>query len=566
MNLRKDETLSTTIDKIKYLLKQVGIQTHITFLANPISFIYSCRVEIQGLPGSGANGKGISETAALASAYSELMERLQNRIFMKSLYMAFNNDYKWENFILQQKSLIQTEDFLNDCFSSKKMPENIANFIIGEEDISFTNIMTGEEVYLNNMILNHYLGSNGMCAGNTYEEALAQGFCEIMERFVLQNLYSGNVADKDISVIPRCCYQQYKIYEVIDELEGMGFICKVLNCSLGGKFPVAGFLIINPHSLRGKFALGCDYDLEIALQRCVTELFQGKESMIALRYNMHSIFDEIWNENAAFTSTQTEAFFSALRDWQGTIPKILLTDYENGDLLPFTDVRTSKEAYELCVSCLGTQHELLVHDASFLGFPAYRIIVRGLSMVNTSAEDYRKYCSSLQAVSNIANSLKSKSDFSEQDLMKLTALQKVPRYEYLSIYDLMGICLSKDYPNITLSEHLAQLHYLKEQYGLSERHLKNSQRKIDMFRSEVIHGKSCGWDDDQIDHLFYEVSSEYRMKTLIYEWIAEGIACFPHCPDCVSCGLSSDCKYEDFKRISYRLDKAYLLWKEENHV
>lgn len=568
MELRKDKAMSSTIDTIKRLLAQVGIKTHITFQANPISFVYSCRVEIQGLPGVGTNGKGTTEIAALASAYSELMERLQNRILMEPLYTAFYNENGLERFPLWQELMKQTEDYLKDSVGVRKKLGDAVNFMSkGEQDIPFVNILTGEKIYLNDRILTHFLGSNGMCAGNTYEEALSQGFCEIMERHVLQNLYSRNITDKDISVIPRCCYRQYKIYDLIQEIEDMGYICRVLNCSLGGKFPVAGFLIVKPDSLRGKFALGCDYDLEIALQRCVTELFQGKNSMTALRYNMHSIFDMMWSDDADSFVDQTESYFAALRDWQGAIPQVLFTDFEDSDLAPFTKVSTNKEAYKLCVSCLGTQHQLLVRNVSFLGFPTYRIVVRGLSMVKTRASDYRQYCDSVMAARNIARRLQSGSELRMQDLMILTRLKDIPRYKYSSIYDLMGIVFRQDCPTITISEHLAQLYYLKGEYALSRQYVQSSQRKIDMFRSKIIYGKACGWDDTQIDRLFRVVGSDYRIETLIDAWIAEGMARFPYCPNCGSCGLRSDCAYEIFRDISHNLDSAYTKWmKEGEHV
>lgn len=526
MELRKDETPLITINTIKRLLMQAGIYTQISFQANPIPSMYSCRVEIQGLPGIGTNGKGTSETAALASAYSELMERLQNGILLESLYTAFPREKD------------------------------------REETISFVNILTGEKIYRNGRILNHYLGSNGMCAGNTYEEALSQGFCEIMERHVLRSLYSGSIVDKEICVIPRRYYCQYKIYDLIRELEERGFTCRVLNCSLGGKYPVAGFLIVNPDSLRGKFALGCDYDLEIALQRCVTELFQGKDSLTALRYDMRSIFDGTLQGGSDSSTAQIE-YFAALRDWQGAIPQVLFTDREDRSLSPFTRVHTSKEAYELCISCLGGQYDLLVHDASFMEFPAYRILVPGLSMVKTDVKEYRQYCDSLVAVRNIAEQLQSGGEFRMQDLTDLAVLEKIPRYKYSTLYDLMGIIFHRDCLETSFSEHLAQLYYMKGQYVLAEQYMQNSRKKIDMFRERVIHAKACGWDDTQIDRLFCGVASDYSVETLIDAWIAEGRARFPHCPDCAVCGLRSDCAYETFRRISHRLDSAYLKWREE---
>lgn len=421
-----------------------------------------------------------------------------------------------------------------------------------EDDIRFTNICTGENIYLNRRVLNHYLGSNGMCAGNSYEEAVSQGLSEIMERYVLKKLYLDKVSDLDISVIPRKCYEHFGICDLIKKLEKKGFNCKVLNCSLGGRFPVAGFVIFSPNSLRAKFALGCDYDLEIALQRCITELFQGKSSMVELRYFMRNIFELVTDEKSHY--------FDALRDWQGVIPKALLTERENCDIFPFTQVGTSRQAYKLCVENLSKQHELLVSNASFLGFPTYRVIVRGLSVVATDIDEYQQYCRSISAADRMARQLSEEGRFLFEDFIDFAAIGNSLRYKFSSAHDYFGIVAKQPFSEVGLDEQLAQLCYFQGWYTLAYRYLQGKKGKQDMIRKQIIAAKIYGWDDEQIDDLFYSITSVHNMKTMMDTWAADGLKYFPRCPDCMSCGLRSICAYENYKNIKSILDIAYLKW------
>ena len=554
MEWRKDIDAMVTIDTIKELLMKVGIDTHIVFKANPMPQIYSCRVELRELPGIGTNGKGISEMAALASAYSELMERLQNRILTESLYMGFDHEGHMEEDGLSQEMVKQTESYLCDRTNNEMRFRQGIKTISRGDKILFKNISTGEHVYLDKKLLNHYLGSNGMCAGNSYEEAVSQGLCEIMERYVLRELYLGKISDSDVGVIPRKYYKQFRIFDLIKELEESGYICRVLNCSLGGRFPVAGFVMVNPNTLKAKFSLGCDYDLEIALQRCITELFQGRNNIIEFRYSMQDIFDTVLSEKTHY--------FNALREWQGTIPKAILTERVKDSIFPFTQVHTSREAYKLCMASLGKQYDILICDTSFLGFPTYRIIVRGLSNVSTDAEEYQQYNHSITAAMRIAKQLSCEHTFQLEDMRCFAAVRNCSRYKYFSVYDLMGIVLEQPLLVSDFDEQLAQLCYFQGEYALAYHYQQRKKSKQDIVRSQVIYAKMCGWDDQQIDNLLHSVASTYNMETLIHTWMLNGLRQFPRCPDCMTCDLRSKCAYEGYKRIKNRLDVAYSNWRE----
>uniref|UniRef100_UPI003561852D YcaO-like family protein n=1 Tax=Marinobacter sp. TaxID=50741 RepID=UPI003561852D len=132
----------------------------------------------------------------------------------------------------------------------------------------------GETVYIpSNIIENLYL-SNGMSAGNTLHEAQVQCLSEIFERAVKKEIIENEIALPDV---PNEVLAKYPaIVEGIKALEEQGFPVLVKDASLGGQFPVMNVTLMNPKT-GGVFAsFGAHPNFEVALERSLTELLQGR--------------------------------------------------------------------------------------------------------------------------------------------------------------------------------------------------------------------------------------------------------------------------------------------------
>ena len=84
---RKDKNPIETIKTIKTILKSLGIKIREYPLKSISNSYYSIRIEIKGFYNMGSNGKGISKEFAMASAYAELMERLQSRMLIRNYFL-----------------------------------------------------------------------------------------------------------------------------------------------------------------------------------------------------------------------------------------------------------------------------------------------------------------------------------------------------------------------------------------------------------------------------------------------------------------------------------------------
>ena len=87
-NIRKDCLPQETIERIERILDRNGIKTYISEQKKASPQIYSVRIEFSNFKGLGTNGKGITKELAIASAYAELMERLQSGLLIRDSFLT----------------------------------------------------------------------------------------------------------------------------------------------------------------------------------------------------------------------------------------------------------------------------------------------------------------------------------------------------------------------------------------------------------------------------------------------------------------------------------------------
>jgi len=144
------------------------------------TFVGSARY-LEATSHSCAYGKGHTRDQALASGIMELVERYSCYGFLDSREKSKIASFRT---MLNDDGLFQKQDFLSTFF--KNIAEDVP---FGEEIIDarirwyegFT--LRGEKLYLPASLSSRFLhGSNGMASGNSFEEALLQGVCEVIER------------------------------------------------------------------------------------------------------------------------------------------------------------------------------------------------------------------------------------------------------------------------------------------------------------------------------------------------------------------------------------------------
>ena len=287
----KDLPLEQTIANMSGVLAALGIKIEIASWRNIIPNVWSLHIRDAHSPMCFTNGKGATKESALASALGEYIERLNNNHFYagafwgediaNAAFVHYPNE-RW--FKPGRKNALPSEILDEYCLQiynpdgelrgSHLIDTNSGNVQRGICSLPYVRQSDGEVVYFpSNLVENLYV-SNGMSAGNTLAEAQVQCLSEIFERAVKREILEGEIALPDV---PHEVLAKYPgILAGIQGLEEQGFPVLVKDASLGGTYPVMCVTLMNPRT-GGVFAsFGAHPSFEVALERSLTELLQGR--------------------------------------------------------------------------------------------------------------------------------------------------------------------------------------------------------------------------------------------------------------------------------------------------
>jgi len=287
----KDLPLEETIANMSGFLASLGIKIEIASWRNLVPNVWSLHIRDAHSPMCFTNGKGASKESALASALGEYIERLSNNHFYAGAFWGEDIanapfvHYPSERWFKPGKKDALPEGILDEYCREIYDPEgelrashlidtNSGNTERGICSLPFVRQSDGEVVYFPSNLIENLYASNGMSAGNTLAEAQVQCLSEIFERAVKREIIEGELALPDVPAEVLAKYPG--IVAGIEELEKQGFPVLVKDASLGGLFPVMCVTLMNPRT-GGVFAsFGAHPSLEVALERSLTELLQGR--------------------------------------------------------------------------------------------------------------------------------------------------------------------------------------------------------------------------------------------------------------------------------------------------
>ncbi|MFJ4145208.1 OsmC domain/YcaO domain-containing protein [Pseudomonas sp. NPDC089734] len=287
----KDLPLEQTIANMSGILADLGMKIEIASWRNIVPNVWSLHIRDAQSPMCFTNGKGATKESALASALGEFIERLNCNFFYNDQFwgeeianaeFVHYPDERW--FKPGRKDALPEEILDEYCLEiynpdgelrgSHLYDTNSGNTERGICSLPYVRQSDGEVVYFPSNLIENLFLSNGMSAGNTLAEAQVQCLSEIFERAVKREILEGEIALPDV---PQDVLAKYPgILAGIQGLEAQGFPVLVKDASLGGEFPVMCVTLMNPRT-GGVFAsFGAHPSFEVALERSLTELLQGR--------------------------------------------------------------------------------------------------------------------------------------------------------------------------------------------------------------------------------------------------------------------------------------------------
>lgn len=349
-------------------------------------------------------GKGTTEAFCLASAYGESMEHLCNHFaFDISKTSECAKEHKgflryYDEALLPIEAIEDISpavyrDMQTCCGAGDVKKDEITELwkkILRSNKTPFVpyfNVTSRKTELLPDAVLSKLCGSNGGGSGNTPEEAIGHALDEAIERYVKYKIVFNNLTPPTIPkkfINERCP----ELYETIRRIEEKGqFNIIVKDASLGKGFSVICILVIDNYAQRYLTNFGAHPCFEIALERCLTELFQDHECVACL-IDREDMTD--WNDCADEDSTRLSNWVSLLRDDVGSVPNSMFLEESSWKFVPWQafDVYNNKIGVDYQLNILKKNAcDVFIRDNSILNFPVYKVYIPFLSLSHITFDD-----------------------------------------------------------------------------------------------------------------------------------------------------------------------------------
>jgi ribosomal protein S12 methylthiotransferase accessory factor len=497
----KDLPLEQTIANMSGILADLGMKIEIASWRNIVPNVWSLHVRDAHSPLCFTNGKGATKEGALASALGEFIERLNCNFFYNDQFWGeeianaefvhYPNE-RW--FKPGRKDALPTEVLDEYCLElynpdgdlrgSHLYDTNSGNMDRGICCLPYVRQSDGEVAYFPSNLIENLFLSNGMSAGNTLAEAQVQCLSEIFERAVKREILEGEMALPDV---PQDVLAKFPgIAAGIQGLEEQGFPVLVKDASLGGQFPVMCVTLMNPRT-GGVFAsFGAHPSFEVALERSLTELLQGRSFE-----GLNDLPQPTFESNAV---TEPNNFVEHFIDSSGVVSWRFFSSKADFDFVEWNfaaegDDANAVEAATLfgILEALGKEAYMAVYED--LGATACRILVPGYSEVYPVEDLIWDNTNKALLFRTDILSLHSLDDASLQALVE--RLEESELDDYTDITTLIGI----EFDDNTAWGQLTILE-LKLLIYLALRHLEEAKELVEAFLQ---------FNDNTVDRgLFYQ--------------------------------------------------------------
>lgn len=384
----KTDTPENTVERITQILKNMDITARQEGQKSVDGHLFSCLYSLDDIEFLAQDGKGTSMEYAIAGALAELMERMQNLLIFDSKIGLNNIDL-----FRVIPDMIEIDNLdglysLNDKKCKSDIQRVCKEVIISPSGPTyvdkFYDVKNDRVVFLPHINMLFTTGSNGMCAGNTPAEAIVQGICEILEREVLKQIYAEHVIPPTIPVefVKNNSHSSYKI---IKALANKDISITVKDCSLRRDFPAVGVIGINKVTGRYRFSIGSHPVFDYALERALTELYQGfsGEEISELGEELELGKDPFAESDDGRDREvkRTINYIAHLTRKRGELPDGVFYEDPTYEFKPWNSLKfNNSSSYEEDLKIfkeliISNGSNIFVKDLSFLHFPTYYVYI-----------------------------------------------------------------------------------------------------------------------------------------------------------------------------------------------
>ena len=577
----KERNATETVAFVKNILNSLALLPVESFRANPYPGLHSVCLELPADKGAfRANGKGRTREYCLASGYAEFLERIQNGLFAtfpRTFISNFKQRYGYyyapdERYLKAEEFQALPVELVNDIvryngagqleFMSAYYERAKHNGAPGVVAVPFYDSQNRSVISLPLNLLLLTVGSNGMAAGNTQAEALYQALCELLERWGAAEVFYRQLTPPSV---PSDYLAQFKNeIAIIQAIEASGkYRVTIKDFSAGRGIPALGILVEIPELKKYRLNVGCDTCFQVALSRCLTEIYQGVSN--------EAMFDEaalsIQSEEVPYFIEDDEvamyqrymAFSQFTVDNRGPFPLSLFASEPSYTFDPKVWVQRSSyvEEVQRLVSFFHQQgYNVYLRDVSFLGFPSVlcyvpEVSALGRKNVPPPSLNQTPIMFELDRIESKALKLKSCSNVELEEIANI--LEKLGGW--IAFTDVFGIKLAQtspwtEYPvALLLSQIWYRLGYLEKSNEAFKKFMQIREGDKNPYyelAALYLERRANGLSAEEAAHDLTDNPAHMDLAHIVVEDLADPsdilrFVKLPNCPDCDACELQTDC-------------------------
>ena len=257
----------------------------------------------------------------------------------------------------------------------------------------FFRLGDGVKVYFPVSTLDVFYGTNGMSFGNDENEARMQAVSEVWERYVNKQVILKEYALPEIPIAKE--YMDEVLVEKIKSfMEDERYTLKIMDASLEQGYPVACAMLTENSTGKYFVKFGAHFDRNVAIERCLTEMFQGRSfsHLDFLKEPVYLDAPEWQRRNLEFNLHSGDGFY----------PKAFYekekADFTCQEWPVFSDNKTAADYYEkkLCEHADGVYYKTVQTEAGVV----VRYLAKGISELYEAVQDKIDWENKIQKVSD----------------------------------------------------------------------------------------------------------------------------------------------------------------------
>lgn len=580
----KDKNPIATVQTVRDILSKLGLVVFEHWMQS-VEGYYSVHLKIDGTSYF-VNGKGATRELALASGYGELMERIQTLALFKFRFNFKKESLHHNGFVYDRnEKYLSLEDVFEDnqpymdkfLFHKESIEERralLSEWLTIEEHanegkflaLPFTKVTDNTLHYIPARMIDVIYGTNGLCAGNSMKEALVEGLSELIERHVNKRILEEAIV---LPTISQASLKKYPhILEMVNKLKSKGpFEIIFKDCSLGGIYPAVAMIFIDKVKNAYFVKFGTHPVIAIAMERCLTELLQGRDInnrswLKPFSYKLH--INERKNMDRIFING--DGFYPA--HFFSDMPTYAYVDMhkefeKNNDVM-----------FDYLVDLITSRgYEIYVKDCSILGFNAYQIIIPNFGEIFDDSKAIRFY----QKIDRISKVGKNLEKASEEDLKAILDFMDSENYTSEDgIATFLMLPLKKTFPWQEVKRDLLKtmIHYKLGNHdkaymildGFIRQNQANSNAESIGYYKAVRDFIGLMGDGKTLEQSRAFLSQFYNQQTVleVVDSMKEKEEVFKYmsqlnCSSCDTCEHTSHCYYKNNEKVFFKVKEHSML-------